>query len=82
MGWSGLMLHVFGCSDVSTPRTSAHSQSLFQTGWFVENLLTQTLVIHVIRTNKLPPPRIKTTSPAPSRTCPRSADVRSQQVPR
>lgn len=28
--------------------------SLFQTGWFVESLLTQTLVIHVIRTNKVP----------------------------
>jgi Mg2+-importing ATPase len=28
--------------------------ALFQTGWFVESLLTQTLVIHVIRTNRLP----------------------------
>ena len=28
--------------------------SLFQTGWFVESLLTQTLIIHVIRTNKVP----------------------------
>ncbi|MCA2989547.1 magnesium-translocating P-type ATPase [Gemmatimonas sp.] len=27
---------------------------LFQTGWFVESLLTQTLIIHVIRTNRLP----------------------------
>ena len=27
---------------------------LFQTGWFVESLMTQTLIIHVIRTNKLP----------------------------
>ena len=27
---------------------------LFQTGWFVESLLTQTLIIHVIRTNKIP----------------------------
>jgi Mg2+-importing ATPase len=27
---------------------------LFQTGWFVESLLTQTLVVHVIRTNKIP----------------------------
>jgi P-type Mg2+ transporter len=31
----------------------AHA-SLFQTGWFVESLLTQTLIIHVIRTNRLP----------------------------
>jgi len=28
--------------------------SLFHTGWFVESLFTQTLIIHVIRTNKVP----------------------------
>ena len=28
--------------------------ALFQTGWFVESLLTQTLIIHVIRTAKFP----------------------------
>ena len=49
-----VMLHVFGCGDVSTPAAAAHSASLFQTGWFVESLLTQTLVIHVIRTDRLP----------------------------
>jgi Mg2+-importing ATPase len=49
-----LMLYVFKCWDVSTPEAAAHSQSLFQTGWFVESLLTQTLIIHVIRTNKIP----------------------------
>jgi P-type Mg2+ transporter len=27
---------------------------VFQTGWFVESLMTQTLIIHVIRTNKIP----------------------------
>ncbi len=27
---------------------------LFHTGWFVESLFTQTLVIHIIRTNKIP----------------------------
>ena len=48
------MLYVFGCWDVSTPAAAAHSASLFQTGWFVESLLTQTLIIHVIRTNKIP----------------------------
>jgi Mg2+-importing ATPase len=42
-----LMLYVFGCWD-------PHRASLFQTGWFVESLLTQTLIIHVIRTNKIP----------------------------
>jgi Mg2+-importing ATPase len=28
--------------------------ALFHTGWFVESLLTQTLIIHIIRTNKIP----------------------------
>ena len=28
--------------------------ALFQTGWFVESLLTQTLIIHIIRTGKIP----------------------------
>jgi Mg2+-importing ATPase len=49
-----LMLYVFKCWDVSTPEVAGRSQSLFQTGWFVESLLTQTLIIHVIRTNKIP----------------------------
>ncbi|AKH95120.1 magnesium-translocating P-type ATPase [Elizabethkingia anophelis] len=29
-------------------------QSLFQTGWFVEGLLSQTLIVHIIRTKKIP----------------------------
>jgi P-type Mg2+ transporter len=33
---------------------STYAAALFQTGWFVESLLTQTLIIHVIRTNKVP----------------------------
>ena len=28
--------------------------ALFQTGWFVESILTQTLIIHIIRTAKIP----------------------------
>ncbi len=28
--------------------------TLFQTGWFVESLLTQTLIVHIIRTSKIP----------------------------
>jgi P-type Mg2+ transporter len=31
-----------------------NNSALFQTGWFVESLLTQTLIIHIIRTAKLP----------------------------
>ena len=42
-----MMLYVFGCWDQA-------KASLFQTGWFVESLLTQTLIIHVIRTNRIP----------------------------
>jgi Mg2+-importing ATPase len=42
-----VMLYVFNCWD---PARS----SLFQTGWFVESLMTQTLIIHVIRTNRIP----------------------------
>jgi P-type Mg2+ transporter len=29
-------------------------QSLFQSGWFVEGLLSQTLIVHMIRTAKIP----------------------------
>jgi Mg2+-importing ATPase len=42
-----LMLYVFHCWDPSRA-------SVFQTGWFVESLMTQTLIIHIIRTNKVP----------------------------
>jgi Mg2+-importing ATPase len=49
-----MMLYVFHCWDVSTPEAARQSASLFQTGWFVESLLTQTLVIYIIRTNKIP----------------------------
>ncbi len=42
-----MMLYLFHCWDPARA-------SLFQTGWFVESLLTQTLIIHVIRTNKIP----------------------------
>jgi Mg2+-importing ATPase len=33
---------------------SIEKQSLFQTGWFVEGLLSQTLIVHIIRTRKVP----------------------------
>jgi P-type Mg2+ transporter len=49
-----MMLYFFHCWNISTPAAAAHSASLFQTGWFVESLLTQTLIIHVIRTNRIP----------------------------
>lgn len=31
-----------------------NNAALFQTGWFVESILTQTLIIHIIRTAKIP----------------------------
>ncbi len=43
----GLMWWVFDAN-------SAAQQSLFQSGWFVVGLLTQTLVVHMVRTPKLP----------------------------
>ena len=42
-----VMFFIFGANSV------AH-QSLFQTGWFVEGLLSQVLVVHMIRTTKIP----------------------------
>ena len=32
----------------------AYAAALFSTGWFVESLMTQTLIVHVIRTNLIP----------------------------
>ena len=40
-------------SNVSSP-DQTYAAALFHTGWFVESLMTQTLIIHVIRTNLLP----------------------------
>lgn len=40
-----IMLYVFNCW---------HNPVLFHTAWFVESVFTQTLIIHVIRTNKIP----------------------------
>ena len=42
-----MMWFVFGAN---TPE----SQTLFQSGWFIEGLMTQTLVVHMIRTQRIP----------------------------
>lgn len=42
-----VMWYVFGANS------EAH-QALFQSGWFVEALLSQTLIVHLIRTQKIP----------------------------
>ena len=39
---------------VLDPAGRAAFAALFQTGWFVESMWTQTLVIHVVRTGKIP----------------------------
>jgi Mg2+-importing ATPase len=41
------MWFVFGANTVE-------KQTLFQSGWFVVGLLTQTLIVHLIRTPKIP----------------------------
>ncbi|GKT07535.1 magnesium-translocating P-type ATPase [Desulforhabdus sp. TSK] len=54
----GLMWFFFHCSGFNDPSMGAAQKgelaSLFQTGWFVESLLTQTLIVHIIRTRKIP----------------------------
>ena len=53
-----LMLYFFGCIAFSDPGTSLvdkiHMEKLFHTGWFVESLLTQTFIVYIIRTKKIP----------------------------
>ena len=41
------LLFLFGCTDPGRA-------PLFHTGWFVESLVTQTFIIHVIRTERIP----------------------------
>jgi Mg2+-importing ATPase len=40
-------------ANVSSP-DSSYAAALFHTGWFVESLMTQTMIIHVIRTSLIP----------------------------
>lgn len=42
-----LMWYVFAANSVQM-------QALFQSGWFIEGLLSQTLVVHMLRTRKVP----------------------------
>ena len=55
-----LMLYVFNCW---------HNPALFHTGWFVESLFTQTLIIHIIRTNKIPFIQSRASRPLTLTTC-------------
>ena len=65
-----LMLYFFKCSDLNLAAPAAllhrfaggsniapddtYAAALFHSGWFVESLITQTLVVHVIRTRRIP----------------------------
>src|SRR6202043_2510316 len=42
-----LLWYVFGANSTT-------HQALFQSGWFIEGLLSQTLIVHMIRTQKIP----------------------------
>ena len=63
----GLMWFYFHCRNLTQAAPASlgahftnadpdhtYSAALFHTGWFVESLITQTLIIHVIRTNLVP----------------------------
>ncbi|MCL2503484.1 MAG: magnesium-translocating P-type ATPase [Coriobacteriia bacterium] len=54
----GLLFH-----QITDPAVGAHYIAMFQAGWFVESMWSQTLVIHMIRTPKLP--LIKSRASAP-----------------
>ncbi|WP_054199132.1 magnesium-translocating P-type ATPase [Clostridium baratii] len=54
-----VMWFVYGCNSALNP----HLVSLFNTGWFVESLWTQTLIIHMIRTKKIPFIQSRASSP-------------------
>ena len=53
-----LMMWFFKCHLFSAPGASQaakeYLERLFHTGWFVESLITQTLVVHIIRTRHIP----------------------------
>ena len=50
-------------SRLADPAARALYISVFQTGWFVESMWTQTLVIHMLRTPKLPFVRSRASAP-------------------
>jgi Mg2+-importing ATPase len=53
-----LMLFFFKCSQFVNPNImpsmKTYYENLFHTGWFVESILTQTMIVHIIRTRKIP----------------------------
>jgi Mg2+-importing ATPase len=53
-----LMLFFFKCYQYVRPDIlpdmKVYYEKLFHTGWFVESILTQTMIVHIIRTRKIP----------------------------
>jgi Mg2+-importing ATPase len=51
-----LMLYFYNCKVVQMEGDAGtmHYQQLFQTAWFVESILTQTMIVHIIRTRRIP----------------------------
>jgi len=45
---------IFGVMYFFFKANTPEHQSLFQSGWFIEGLLSQTLIVHMIRTRKIP----------------------------
>lgn len=57
-----VMWYALGCN-------SPEHQTLFQSGWFIEGLLSQTLIVHMIRTRKIPFIQSRATWPVMGLTC-------------
>jgi Mg2+-importing ATPase len=54
----GMLFH-----EITDPAVQAYYIAVFQAGWFVESMWTQTLVIHMIRTPKIPFIRSRASAP-------------------
>lgn len=53
-----LMLYFFNCSAFGVAATpdvdKKHLEEIFHSAWFVESIFTQTLIVHIIRTRRIP----------------------------
>jgi Mg2+-importing ATPase len=57
-----VMLYYYNCHFFKAPADpngapdslSMHYETLFQTAWFVESIITQTMIVHIIRTRRVP----------------------------
>ena len=59
-----LRLHRLHLRRRPAPAMKAYYETLFHTGWFVESILTQTLIVHIIRTG-----RSRSSRAGPARSC-------------